>query len=99
LNSGVRDRLGQIRNNPIKRYAIGSNSPDLKIAADGSLVICLQKDSPGADKEANWLPAPDSPFSAVLRVYWARRSRTGRQLENARTRTREMICSTLPPET
>jgi hypothetical protein len=55
--------------NPIQRYSIGSNSPDLKIAADGSMVIYLQKDSPGLDNEANWLPAPDSPFSAVLRVY------------------------------
>jgi hypothetical protein len=33
------------------------------------MVIYLQKDSPGADKQGNWLPAPDSPFSAVLRVY------------------------------
>jgi hypothetical protein len=55
--------------NPINRYSIGSNSPDLKMAADGSLVIYLQKDSPGADKESNWLPAPGSQFSAVLRVY------------------------------
>jgi hypothetical protein len=64
---GLPERL--LVNNPIKRYSIGSNSPDLKIAADGSMVIYLQKDSPGLDKEANWLPAPDSPFSAVLRVY------------------------------
>ena len=55
--------------NPLKRYSIGSDSPDLKMAADGSLVIYLQKNSPGPDKEGNWLPAPDSPFSAVLRVY------------------------------
>ena len=85
---GLPERL--LVNNPIKRYSIGSNSPDQKIAADGSLVIYIQKDSPGADKEANWLPAPDSPFSAVLRV-WAGRSRTGRQMESARTRTCEMI--------
>jgi hypothetical protein len=37
--------------------------------ADGSLVLYLQKDDPGPDKQGNWLPAPDSPFSAVLRVY------------------------------
>jgi hypothetical protein len=55
--------------NPLKRYSIGSDSPDLKMAADGSLVIYLQKNSPGPEKEGNWLPAPDSPFSAVLRVY------------------------------
>ena len=64
---GLPDRL--LVANPLKRYSIGSNSPDLKTAADGSLVIYLQKDSPGADKEGNWLPAPDSPFSAVLRIY------------------------------
>jgi hypothetical protein len=55
--------------NPIQRYSIGSNSPDLKMAADGSLTIYIQKNSPGVDKESNWLPAPDSLFSAVLRVY------------------------------
>lgn len=64
---GLPDRL--LVPNSLKRYSIGSNSPALKMAADGSLVIYLQKDSPGADKEGNWLPAPDSPFSAVLRVY------------------------------
>lgn len=64
---GLPDRL--LVANPLKRYSIGSNSPDLKTSADGSLVIYLQKDSPGADKEGNWLPAPASPFSAVLRIY------------------------------
>ena len=64
---GLPDRL--LVPNPIRRYAIGSDSPDLKLAADGSLTIYIQKDSPGAAKESNWLPAPDSPFSAILRVY------------------------------
>jgi hypothetical protein len=64
---GLPDRL--LVPNPLKRYSIGSNSPDLKMEADGSLVLYLQKDDPGPDKQGNWLPAPDSPFSAVLRVY------------------------------
>ena len=64
---GLPDRL--LVPNPIRRYSIGSDSPDLKLAADGSLTIYIQKDSPGAAKESNWLPAPDSPFSAILRVY------------------------------
>jgi hypothetical protein len=43
--------------NPINRYLINSLMlPDLKKNADGSLTIYMQKDSPGLDKESNWLP-------------------------------------------
>ena len=57
--------------NPINRYLINSPMlPDLKKNADGSLTIYMQKDSPGADKESNWLPAPDGPIYAVMRLYW-----------------------------
>lgn len=45
--------------------------PDMKENADGSLTLYLQKDSPGADKESNWLPAPDGAFSLYIRAYWA----------------------------
>ena len=55
--------------NPIHRYSIGSQTPGLKKAADGSLTIYVQKDSPGKDKEGNWLPAPNAAFFAVQRVY------------------------------
>ncbi len=55
--------------NPIKRYSIGSQTPELTKSKDGSITIYVQKDSPGRDKEGNWLPAPDSVFFAVLRVY------------------------------
>ena len=57
--------------NPIDRYLI--NSPMLsamKKDADGSLTLYIQKDSPGADKEANWLPAPDDRIYLVMRLYW-----------------------------
>ncbi len=37
--------------------------------ADGGLTISVQKDSPGADKESNWLPAPDGQFFLILRTY------------------------------
>ena len=57
--------------NPIDRYLINSPMlPGMKKNADGSLTIYIQKDSPGEDKEANWLPAPDGPIYLVMRLYW-----------------------------
>ncbi len=55
--------------NPINRYSIGSATPGLKKAADGSITIYFQAKSPGKDKESNWLPAPQGPFWLVLRTY------------------------------
>jgi len=54
--------------NPINRYSIGDRS-GMKPDADGGLTIYVQKDTPGADKEANWLPAPDGQFFMILRTY------------------------------
>jgi hypothetical protein len=42
----------------------------MKKNPDGSLTIRVQKDSPGKDEEANWLPAPDGPIYMVMRLYW-----------------------------
>ncbi len=57
--------------NPIDRYLVNSPMlPGLKKNPDGSLTLYLQKDSPGADKESNWLPAPDGPIYLVMRLYW-----------------------------
>jgi hypothetical protein len=56
--------------NPINRYLINSPMlPDLKRDADGGITIHVQHDSPGADKESNWLPAPRGPFWTILRLY------------------------------
>jgi len=54
--------------NPIDRYSVGDRS-GMKPDADGGLTIYVQKDSPGADKESYWLPAPDGPFFLILRTY------------------------------
>ena len=57
--------------NPINRYLI--NSPMLsgmKTDADGSLTLYIQNKSPGADKESNWLPAPNEDMYLVMRLYW-----------------------------
>jgi hypothetical protein len=57
--------------NPINRYLINSPMlPDMKKNADGSLTLYIQKDSPGVDKESNWLPAPNDEIYLVMRLYW-----------------------------
>jgi hypothetical protein len=56
--------------NPINRYLINSPMlPNLKKNADGSLTLYIQKDSPGADKEGNWLPAPSDLIYLAMRLY------------------------------
>ncbi len=54
--------------NPLSRFAVGSYD-DLQYAADGSLELYLQHESPGKDKERNWLPAPKGNFQIMLRLY------------------------------
>lgn len=57
--------------NPINRYLINSPMlPEMKKNENGSLTIYIQKDSPGADKESNWLPAPDDLIYIAMRLYW-----------------------------
>ena len=61
--------------NPINLYLINSPMlPDLKKNGDGSLTLYVQKDSPGADKESNWLPAPNDTFYMVMRLYWPKQA-------------------------
>lgn len=56
-------------NNPLNRYSI-SPRQNLQANPDGSTDLYIQKDSPGKDKESNWLPAPAGDFILMLRLYW-----------------------------
>jgi hypothetical protein len=55
--------------NPINRYSMSVRT-NPAYEPDGSLVIYIQNESPGEDKEANWLPAPKGKFHLMLRLYW-----------------------------
>ena len=56
--------------NHLDRYLLNSPMMDqFSLNEDGSLTLYIQRDHPGADKEFNWLPAPDGPFYLVLRLY------------------------------
>jgi hypothetical protein len=55
--------------NPINRYSISARQ-NLKSNPDGSTDLYIQKDSPGKDREANWLPAPAGDFILMMRMYW-----------------------------
>jgi len=57
--------------NPLNRYSISARQ-NLKANADGSTDLYIQNESPGADKESNWLPAPTDKFILMLRLYWPR---------------------------
>lgn len=58
--------------NRLQRYSIGDRTPGLTKNADGSLDLWIGHDSPGAEREANWLPAPAGPFTMTLRAYLPR---------------------------
>jgi hypothetical protein len=60
--------------NPVNRYLINSAMlPDLKKDADGGITLYIQHESPGKDKESNWLPAPAGHFFCALRLYWPKK--------------------------
>lgn len=56
--------------NPLQRYLVNSTMLDqFKYGDDGSLTLYVQRESPGAESESNWLPAPDGPFYCIMRIY------------------------------
>lgn len=56
--------------NPLERYLINSPMlPDLRRDSDGGITIYIQHESPGKDRESNWLPAPNGPFFMAMRLY------------------------------
>jgi hypothetical protein len=55
--------------NPLNKFTVSPRN-DLTYNADGSLTLYFQNESPGTDKEANWLPAPKGEFLPMLRMYW-----------------------------
>lgn len=55
--------------NPINRYNL-SQRDTLFMNPDGSVDMYIQSATPGSDKEANWLPAPDGEFILMMRLYW-----------------------------
>jgi hypothetical protein len=59
--------------NAMNRYTISARDR-LKANADGSVDIYVQHDSPGKDKESNWLPAPSGTFEVMMRIYWPKES-------------------------
>ena len=70
--------------NVLNRYAIHSVD-SLIYNGDGSLDLFIQSDSPGASKEANWLPAPRGGFRLSMRIYWPKAEVLGRQMATARS--------------
>jgi len=55
--------------NKLNKFTVSPRN-HLKANKDGSITLYFRKDSPGKDKEANWLPAPEGEFIPMLRMYW-----------------------------
>ena len=55
--------------NPLNRYTVSQRNK-FRTNPDGSVDVYVQHDSPGKDKEANWLPAPADAFVLMMRLYW-----------------------------
>ncbi|MEE9103637.1 DUF1254 domain-containing protein [Pseudomonas nitroreducens] len=59
--------------NPLNKFTVSPRN-NLHFNADGSLTLYFQHESPGKDKEANWLPAPKGEFIPMMRMYWPKES-------------------------
>jgi hypothetical protein len=60
---------GFLVSNPIDRFGIGNMAETLEPDADGGLTLLIQHDSPGANRQTNWLPAPAEKFFLVMCMY------------------------------
>ena len=58
--------------NGLNRYSLGTKSKNLNFNPDGSLTLYAGTESPGEDKETNWVPAPKGTFSLYIRAYWGK---------------------------
>jgi hypothetical protein len=56
--------------NRLNRFSLGTKSKSMKPNPDGSLTLHFQNESPGADREMNWVPTPKDEFSLYIRTYW-----------------------------
>lgn len=65
------DATGFTVPNPLERYALGDRDP-LAYGPDGSLDLWIGRESPGPDREGNWLPAPAGPLGLTMRLYGPR---------------------------
>ncbi len=68
----VRLRVGSTKGaNDLHRFSLGTKNKDLHYAQDGSLTLTAGGSKPtDPEEQANWLPAPEGPFSLYLRAYW-----------------------------
>jgi hypothetical protein len=55
--------------NPLNRYSLSQRN-NFALKPDGSVDLYLQKDNPGPDREANWLPAPQGKCVLMMRLHW-----------------------------
>ena len=91
------DGDGYFVENPIGRNSIGDRD-DLQYNSDGSLDIYIQHESPGADKEPNWLPAPPDDFNFIMRLYWPRSPILTGEWNPPAIRSSEYLGRTLAPK-
>ncbi|WP_442114197.1 DUF1254 domain-containing protein [Pseudomonas sp. NUPR-001] len=55
--------------NELARYKVGTDTPGLTVAKDGSITMPISHAKPQGDNAANWLPAPQGGFYVILRLY------------------------------